>query len=49
MNKNKLSMVLHESAGIMFIVAAFIGKNFVFILIGICLIALGITNYRKRN
>ncbi len=29
-------MMLYELAGVMFIIAAFVGKNYVFVPIGIC-------------
>lgn len=47
MDKNKWNSILFEIAGILFLIAGIIHKNYVFIPIGCCFITLGITNGKK--
>lgn len=44
---NKINSLLYIVAGVLFIVAALIGKNMVFIPIGLCFIILGLVNRKK--
>lgn len=48
-NKVKISAVLYLCSGIFFIIAALIGKNYVFIPIGCCFIILGIINGKSKT
>ena len=48
-NKNKMNAVLFLISGICFFIAAWIGKNYVFIPIGFCFIVLGITNRKDKS
>lgn len=44
---NKITSLLHIVSGVLFIIAALIGKNKVFIPIGLCAIVLGFINMKK--
>ena len=48
MEKNKITSSLYLLSGIIFILASIIGKNIVYIPIGILFITLGIS-YNKKN
>lgn len=56
-DKKKLTKVLYLLSGILFFIAALINKNYVFIPIGCCFVALGIiygsekhnTNKKDKN
>ncbi len=47
--KDKLSSILYIVAGILFFIAAVIGRNFVFIPIGACFVILGIVDGKKKK
>lgn len=47
--KDKLSSILYIVAGILFFIAAIIGRNFVFIPIGACFVILGIVDWKKKK
>lgn len=50
MKNKRLTSILYLISGALFFVAAFIGKNYVFIPIGCCFIVLGITDrYTKKD
>lgn len=45
----KVSAILYLVAGLLFVVAALVGKNYVFIPIGICHVILGIVHGREKK
>lgn len=45
----KITGILFEAAGLLFVVAALVGKNYVFIPIGICHVILGIVHGREKK
>lgn len=47
--KDKLSSILYITSGILFFIAAMIGRNFAFIPIGACFVILGIINGKKEK
>lgn len=49
MENKKLTSILYLISGVLFFVASFIGKNYVFIPIGCCFVVLGITNSNKKD
>lgn len=44
----KITGILFGVAGLLFVVAALVGKNYVFIPIGICHVILGIVHGREK-
>lgn len=47
--RNRMNALLFTVSGICFFVAAWIGKNYVFIPIGCCFVILGITNSKGKS
>lgn len=49
MKKNKLSAILFEIAALFWFINAVVSKDWVFIPIGLCFVALGIVNARDNE
>ena len=45
----KITSILFLVAGLLFVVAALVGKNYVFMPVGICFVILGIVHGREKK